>query len=155
MSGADALYREIILEHNQDPRNFGIVDSPDFVHEGFNPLCGDRIFLSVKLSKNKQAIEDCQFEGEGCSICMASSSMMTESVRGHSLHEVREQIAKFRSLMQGEEDPETVEGDIAALSGVRRFPVRIKCALLSWISLRDALDRRCPMGLETEPTKTE
>lgn len=133
----DALYREVILDHHRDPRNFGKVAQADMAEEGYNPLCGDRVEISFKVQAGK--LHDCQFTGEGCSICMASASMMTEEVLGKDLKDVQEIIDGFRALMKGEECPLAVEGDLESLVGVRNFPVRIKCALLPWTTLHNAL----------------
>ena len=139
-SGVDALYREVILDHHRHPRNFGKLENASAHTEGYNPLCGDRVEIAVKVGPD-QKLEDCRFLGEGCSICMASASMMTEEVLGKPLEEVSETIEGFRSLMKGEECPLAVEGDLESLVGVRKFPVRIKCALLPWSTLKDALGK--------------
>jgi nitrogen fixation NifU-like protein len=135
----DALYREVILDHHRHPRNFGSLEGADAVVEGYNPLCGDRVEMAVKIRDGKLA--DCRFKGEGCSICMSSASMMTEEVIGRPVAEVDETIKGFRALMKGEECPLAVEGDLESLVGVRNFPVRIKCALLPWTTLNDALNK--------------
>jgi len=135
----DALYREVILDHHRHPRNFGALEGADAVVEGYNPLCGDRIELAVKIQN--QQLSDCRFKGEGCSICMASASMMTEEVFGKPVKEVGEIIEGFRALLKGEECPLAVEGDLESLVGVRNFPVRIKCALLPWTTLNDAVQK--------------
>ena len=134
----DALYREVILDHHRHPRNFGALDSPQMKIEGYNPLCGDRIEIAINVSAGS-VLSQCKFKGEGCSICMASASMMTEEVLGKTLQEVSETIDGFRALMKGEECPLAVEGDLESLVGVRNFPVRIKCALLPWTTLSDAV----------------
>ena len=133
----DALYREVILDHHRDPRNYGKLAPADGQAEGYNPLCGDRVEISLQVKEGKLA--DCRFQGEGCSICMASASMMTEEVMGKPLKDVSETIEGFRALLKGEECPLAVEGDLESLVGVRNFPVRIKCALLPWTTLNDAL----------------
>lgn len=133
----DALYREVILDHHRHPRNFGTLEGADATVEGYNPLCGDRVEIGVKLEGGK--LKDCRFKGEGCSICMASASMMTEELLGRPVGDVEETVEGFRSLMKGEECPLAVEGDLESLVGVRNFPVRIKCALLPWTTLNDAL----------------
>lgn len=133
----DALYREVILDHHRHPRNFGALEGADITVEGYNPLCGDRVEIAVKLEGG--SLVGCQFKGEGCSICMASASMMTEEVVRRPLEEVKETIEGFRALLKGEECPLAVEGDLESLVGVRNFPVRIKCALLPWSTLNDAL----------------
>lgn len=134
----DGLYKEIILDHNKCPRNFGESDQPDLIREGYNPLCGDRICLQLKLKDGK--ISECKFKGEGCSICIASSSIMTEEIVGESVEQVKSEIERFRELMQGKLEAKDFEGDVEALAGVRKFPVRIKCALLGWTTLKDALE---------------
>ncbi len=133
----DALYREVILDHHRHPRNFGKLPASDVSEEGYNPLCGDRVEISLKLSEGK--LLACNFTGEGCSICMASASMMTEEVLGKPIQEVQDTIDGFRALMKGEECPLAVEGDLESLVGVRNFPVRIKCALLPWTTLHNGL----------------
>ena len=135
----DALYREVILDHHRDPRNFGSLENADAKVEGYNPLCGDRVEIAVLVKDGK--LQECRFKGEGCSICMASASMMTEEVHGRTLPEVEETISGFRALMKGEECPLAVEGDLESLVGVRNFPVRIKCALLPWTTLNDAMKK--------------
>lgn len=134
----DALYREVILDHHRHPRNFGVLEGAHTKVEGYNPLCGDRVEIAIR-SANGSLLTECKFRGEGCSICMASASMMTEEVLGKSLKEVEDSIEGFRALMKGEECPLAVEGDLESLVGVRNFPVRIKCALLPWTTLNDAL----------------
>lgn len=133
----DALYREVILDHHRSPRNYGKLEDATAHLEGYNPLCGDRVEIAVKVSGQK--LEECRFSGEGCSICMSSASMMTEEVIGKSIEKVIETIEGFRALMKGEECPLAVEGDLESLVGVRNFPVRIKCALLPWTTLNDCL----------------
>ncbi|MCO5144051.1 MAG: SUF system NifU family Fe-S cluster assembly protein [Oligoflexia bacterium] len=138
IGGLDALYREVIMEHHRYPRNKEVLADADFKLEGFNPLCGDRIELFVKLDGG--TIKNCCFEGEGCSICMASASMMTEEVLGKSKEEACAYIESFRMAMKGEECPLKIEGDLESLLGVRNFPVRIKCALLPWTTLNQILE---------------
>ena len=138
MGNLDALYREVILDHHRDPRNFGEVPNADAKVEGFNPLCGDRVEISLKVD-GKKNVSDVRFQGEGCSICMASASMMTEEVIGRSVSDTEARIEGFRALLKGEKCPFAVEGDLESLVGVRQFPVRIKCALLPWTTLSDAI----------------
>lgn len=140
VSGLEALYREVILDHHRHPRNFGKLDPADAKVEGYNPLCGDRVEIALRLAEGK-ILSDCRFTGEGCSICMASASMMTEEVAGKSIAEVEEKIDGFRALLKGEECPLSIEGDLESLLGVRNFPVRIKCALLPWTTLNDGLKK--------------
>ena len=137
----DSIYKEVILDHHKDPRNYGALEGADVSAEGYNPVCGDRILLQLKLTPDRHQISQCRFKGEGCSICLASASIMTEEIQGSSLENAKNQIENFRQLMQGTRSPEEFEGDVEALAGVRNFPVRIKCALLAWTSLKDAIEK--------------
>ena len=139
----DDLYREVILDHYSHPRNKGVVDPADAVRDGANPLCGDEIRVSLRVRDG--IVEDIRFEGKGCSISQASASMMTEQVKGQSVEQAGRAIAAFKAMMHGgpagDRGPgDQVElGDLEALAGVRKFPVRVKCATLSWITLEMAL----------------
>ena len=134
----DALYRDVILDHHRSPRNFERMENAEIKTEGYNPLCGDRIEMFLKIESGK--VHSC-FQGEGCSICMSSASMMTEEMNGKSVAEVKEWIDAFRQLMRGEKCPLSIEGDLEALLGVRQFPVRIKCALLPWTTLQESIQK--------------
>ena len=138
-SSLDQLYGDVIRDHQRDPRNFGCSSDCSHREEGYNPLCGDKVLLGLKPRADGKGIEKLCFEGEGCSISMASASMLTEEVAGLSFDEASAMIQNFRDLMQGQEDVE-FEGDLQALAGVRRFPVRIKCALLPWMTLKKAIE---------------
>jgi nitrogen fixation NifU-like protein len=150
MSGLEDLYREIILDHYRTPRNRGELDSPPAVESrGHNPLCGDEItlYLLVDGEGDDATVADVKIGGQGCSISQSSASMMTQAVIGKSVGEARAMIRRFRSMM-GIEDVELLAGDddidlgdLEALQGVVKFPVRIKCAVLGWSTLADALDR--------------
>jgi nitrogen fixation NifU-like protein len=133
----DDLYREIILDHYKQPRNRGELDPHTARVEGNNPLCGDEIQLDVLLKDGE--LEDLAFQGRGCSISQASASMMTEAVKAHKLPEVQRLIDSFKSLMHGDQVDLDELGDVEALEGVKKFPVRIKCALLAWTTLEEAL----------------
>lgn len=140
----DDLYREVILDHYSHPRNKGVVDPADAARDGANPLCGDEIRVSLRVRDG--IVEDIRFEGKGCSISQASASMMTEQVKGQSVEHAARLIAAFKTMMHegaggDRHGPgESVDlGDLEALQGVRRFPVRVKCATLSWITLELAL----------------
>lgn len=136
------LYQEIILDHGRNPRNFRHPPDCDRSAEGDNPLCGDRLTVYLKLD-GEGAIEDIAFQGRGCAISMASASMMTEMVQGRSETAVRALFESFHRLVAGEG---AVEGDgealdkLVALSGVRRFPMRVKCATLPWHAMTAAMD---------------
>jgi nitrogen fixation protein NifU and related proteins len=132
------LYRDVILDHNRQPRNFGRIETADTSAEGHNPLCGDRLSLTVRL--NGERIEDIRFEGKGCAISTASASLMTEAVKGKDRRAVRELFDKVHALLtQPDAAPDGSLGKLAALSGVREFPVRVKCASLCWHTLNAAL----------------
>ena len=136
----DELYREIILDHYRAPRNSRLLDDPDVEVEAENPFCGDEIILHVKVDDERLA--DIGLACRGCSISQSSGSLMAELLAGRSLAEIRELVALFRRLMMGEDlseaDMERL-GDLEALKGVQKFPVRVKCALLAWSALEDAL----------------
>lgn len=138
----DDLYREVILDHYRSPRNSEPVPDPDFTAEGQNPFCGDEVYLQVKMEGER--IARIGLRGQGCSISQASASMMTEVVLGKTLDEAMRLSRLFRALMHGRElSPEDLEalGDLEALQGVRKFPVRIKCALLAWMALEEGVER--------------
>ncbi len=134
----DDLYREIILDHYHHPRHRGSLAAPTASHEGLNPLCGDEVTIEVVARDGR--ISEVAYHGGGCSISQASASMMTDAIEGKSLSEVRELSDAFLSMMRGsdEVDPAAL-GDLEALSGVRKFPVRVKCATLAWHTLEEAL----------------
>lgn len=134
----DDLYREVILDHYSRPRNKGTINDPDIKVEGANPLCGDELSIHVKLAQGK--ISDVKFVGRGCSISQASASMMTEQIKGKTLDEAKALVDQFKSMMHGHPANEDELGDLMALQGVRKFPVRIKCATLSWVALEQGVD---------------
>ena len=134
----DELYRDIIIDHYRHPRHKGTLAAPTACHEGLNPLCGDEVTVGVEVKGN--TVADIAFSGSGCSISQSSASMMTEAVLGKSLDEVRHLIDGFTEMMRGADDvDEDALGDLEALSGVRKFPVRVKCATLAWHTLDEAL----------------
>ena len=132
------LYRDVILDHNRRPRNFGNLESADASVEGFNPLCGDHLTLRLKL--NDDTISDIRFEGQGCAISTASASLMTEAVKGKSRGEALDLFERVHQLLTDDAAPPAQElGKLAALSGVREYPARVKCASLCWHTLASAL----------------
>ncbi len=143
MPGLDDLYREIILDHYRSPRNRGELAPPAAHAVGHNPLCGDEI--DVYLDVHDGIVTDIKVGGQGCSISQSSASMMSQSVKGKPVAEVRALVHKFRSMMSLEELDEASAaadvklGDLEALQGVVKFPVRIKCAVLAWNTLTEAL----------------
>lgn len=156
MPGLEDLYREIILDHYRNPRNRGELESPPAHRvEGFNPLCGDEIVVYVQVGDDGK-IDDIKIGGQGCSISQSSASMMSSAVKGKTVEEARTLTRAFKALMTIHEsrldggdgsgtdtptpDPEVKLGDLEALQGVVKFPVRIKCATLSWNTLGQGLD---------------
>ena len=139
-SELDELYRDVILDHYRSPRNKGRLPKPTVTSEGVNPLCGDEITLYIDLDGDK--IGDIKFQGSGCSISQSSVSMMTELLKGKPLDEALSLVAAFRGLLHGVE-PEAREelGDLEALQGVRKYPGRVKCAVLGWSTLEEGIKR--------------
>jgi nitrogen fixation NifU-like protein len=168
MSGLEDLYREIILDHYRSPRNRGELESPPALRvEGFNPLCGDEVVLYLLVEDG--IVADLKIGGQGCSISQSSASMMSAAVKGKSVEEARQLIASFKAMMSihehalggaGDEGGEGGDaagagatpipaeglGELAALQGVVKFPVRIKCATLSWNTLAQGLDEAAAAG---------
>ncbi len=135
----DDLYRELILDHYRSPRNKGTLIDPTCKSEGYNPVCGDEI--AVELLMSDGVIKDIAFHGRGCSISQASGSMMTDAVKGMTPDEARHMVAAFKHLMTDPDDEPAEElGDLEALQGVAKFPVRVKCATLAWRVLEDGLE---------------
>ncbi len=134
----DELYRDIILEHYRHPQGAGSVGSPDRRAEGQNPLCGDE--CSVALALDGERVKEVEFRGRGCSISVASGSMMAGEIKGRTLEEVRSLEGAVKAMLKGDGRNGSVDmGDLEALEGVSQFPVRIKCALLPWTTLMEAL----------------
>ncbi len=140
MSLADDLYRETILDHYHNPRNRGEITDPSAKVEGVNPLCGDELTLYLQLDGD--TIKDVKITAKGCSINTASGSMMSEAVLGHSIEDVKKTVDAFKTMMMSKSGeitlPEEME-DLEALQGVRKYPVRIKCALLPWNTLLEGI----------------
>jgi nitrogen fixation NifU-like protein len=133
------LYRDVILDHNRAPRNFGRLEGADARAEGHNPLCGDRLTLFVRMDGDR--IEDLRFEGKGCAISTASASLMTEAVKGKSRASADKLYQEVHELLTRPGSAPAPElGKLAALSGVREFPARVKCATLCWHTLQAALN---------------
>lgn len=142
LSKLDTLYRQVIVDHSDKPHHFGTLDKSDGVHEIelHNPTCGDVITVQLKIEEDK--ITDIAFSGSGCSISKASASMMTDAVLGKSKEEAQKLVFEFSDMVKGEsiDHPENL-GDAALLSGVAKFPARIKCATLAWKALYQAIDK--------------
>ncbi len=163
MAGLEDLYREIILDHYRNPRNRGDLPVPPALRtEGFNPLCGDEVVVYLDVDDGADQVRDVKVGGQGCSISQSSASMMSAAVKGRSVEEARRLVRAFKAMMSIHEhrldgdgheveeavapDPEVDLGDLAALQGVVKFPVRIKCATLPWHTLVQALDE--PAGAD-------
>ncbi len=133
------LYQEVVFDHNRNPRNFRVIEDADRTIEGFNPLCGDRITLYLKLDGDR--IADVSFQGQGCAISTASASLMTEIVKGKTVPEAEKLFEAFHKIVTGQDEDLKLEelGKLAVLAGVRQYPSRIKCATLAWHSLESAL----------------
>jgi nitrogen fixation NifU-like protein len=147
MSDLTDLYQEIILDHNKRPRNFRELSGCTCQAEGLNPLCGDEVKVFVQVEDGK--LSDVAFQGQGCAISRASASMMTGKTKGKTEEEARELGGRVRDMLVGPEvDAPRELGDLAALSGVRKFPARIKCAMLPWHTLEAALSGRVKVSTE-------
>ncbi len=139
MGGLDDLYQELILDHYKKRRNRGTLDAPSIAVDHNNPLCGDQLHLEVLIDGDQLA--DLRYTGDGCSISQASASMMSEVVIGGSTTEALALVEHFRRVMHGDDKADEDRlGDAVALGGVAKFPARVKCALLSWMALKDAID---------------
>jgi nitrogen fixation protein NifU and related proteins len=143
------LYQEVILDHNKRPRNFGVLPGANRSAEGYNPLCGDRVTVFLDMD-GAGRIRGISFEGAGCAISTASASLMTEALKGRSVEEAREMFQGFHKLVttgEGAGAPEL--GKLAVFTGVREYPMRVKCATLAWHTLQAALDQK------DQPVSTE
>jgi nitrogen fixation protein NifU and related proteins len=134
------LYQQVILERYKKPRNRGQTEPIDRYQKGHNPSCGDTIELTLHLSSEGDRIEDVKFEGEGCAISMASADLMAEALRGKSTTEALEMVQRFQAMMRGEAEFPKEMRKLNVMQGVAQFPVRIKCANLSWHTLKAALE---------------
>lgn len=146
------LYQAVILEHNKNPRNFRKMNGCTCGHQGYNPLCGDRLDLYLKIDEDTEIIEDISFEGEGCAIFKASASLMTEALKGKKIVEAQQLFEEFRQLLMKQLDPIHDShhlGKLKVFAGIWQFPVRTKCASLAWHTMKAALTG------ETGPTRTE
>lgn len=139
MSDLRDLYQEVIFDHNRHPRNFRQVEGANRTIEGFNPLCGDRITLYLRVEDN--IVQDAGFQGAGCAISTASASLMTEAVRGKTVAEAEALFQDMHQMLAGKGEAESL-GKLMVLGGVRAFPTRVKCATLPWHSLHAALTRQ-------------
>jgi len=146
MSDVRELYQSVILDHNKRPRNFRKVEGANRRAEGYNPLCGDKVAVQLRIEDG--VVRDVGFEGSGCAISTASASMMTESVKGRSLADAEQLFRRFHDLLTGENrsalslDEQAALGKLSVFAGVREYPSRIKCATLVWHALHSALEGR-------------
>lgn len=150
MSELRDLYQEVILDHNRKPQNFFKLEGADHHAEGFNPLCGDRIEVYVKLDHNQ--IQEVSFQGSGCAISKASGSLMTSSVKGKTKDEAIGLFEQFHQMLTGKAPLENISeklGKLSVFSGVSEYPSRVKCATLAWHTLKSALEGK------NEPVSTE
>jgi nitrogen fixation NifU-like protein len=141
MSELDDLYQEVILDHNKSPRNFRSMADADRKAEGYNPLCGDQVTIYLKMEAGK--IKDISFQGSGCAISKASASLMTAEIKGKSAAEARRLFDSVHQMLTGERNGQEEErglGKLAILSGVCKFPARVKCASLAWHAVKSALE---------------
>ena len=140
------LYQEIILDHGKNPRNLRKTENFNKDAKGHNPLCGDKVHIYLKLNENKK-VEDISFEGQGCAISMASASIMTDMIKGKEKNEVKEIINDFLEMIKEKDEIKTnlLKDDektkLMCLSGVKQYPMRVKCATLSWHTLTSAIDK--------------
>jgi nitrogen fixation NifU-like protein len=149
MSDLTDLYQEVILDHNRRPRNFRVIDAASAVQEGFNPLCGDRLTLFVRMDGD--VIADVAFQGSGCAISKASASLMTEALKGKTRDEAQALFDRFHHLITSDlSAPAEDLGKLSALGGVREFPTRVKCASLAWHTLKAALADNTAAPVTTE-----
>lgn len=143
------LYQEVILDHNRKPRNWGKLEDASHRAEGLNPLCGDHIWVTLKVADEK--IESVAFEGQSCAICKASASMMTTNVKGKTVAEVEQLIREFREMATGRLDVAREPNHLGRLSvfaGVKDLPARVKCAILPWHTLHAAFERQASASTE-------
>ena len=140
MSDLRELYQELIVDHSKHPRNFGRLDDANHKAEGFNPLCGDKLKLYLKIDDG--VVEGAKFEGHGCAISTASASLMTEALKGRTQEQAEALFETFHYMLTGPKDPTHVGkglGKLAVFSGVSEFPARVKCATLAWHTMHNAL----------------
>jgi nitrogen fixation NifU-like protein len=135
----DELYREVVMDHHRHPRGRAPLPRVDSQAHGFNPMCGDELFLNLAIEADR--VTGVQVECRGCAISTASGSILAEMLPGRSVAEAEATASAFRALMHGESVPEGTDlGDLEALEGVRKFAVRVKCAMLAWVTLQDAIE---------------
>ena len=133
------LYQDVVMDHKRSPRHFGALPAPTHRARGHNPSCGDDLQVTLDVAQGR--VRDIRFEGHGCAVCIASASMMTEAVHGQDVALARQLQQRFRAVLTGELEPDAAQlGKLVSLAGLRRYPGRIKCAMLAWHALMQALD---------------
>lgn len=141
MQELQALYQEVIIDHNRNPRNHHVMLDPTYQADGFNPLCGDKLHLFLKTKND--LIEEACFTGGGCAISTASASLMTEFLKGKTLTEAKTMFSNFhKAIIQNDHAAEIKLGKLSVLTGVKAFPARVKCATLAWHTLKTAIERQ-------------
>ena len=140
LSNVRDLYQQVILEHYKKPRHKGKTDPAHRSQRGHNPSCGDTIELTVRLNQAGDTIEEVKFEGEGCAIAMASADLMADALRGKPVLEALAMVQRFQNMMKGEDEFTKEQRKLNVMAGVAQFPVRIKCANLTWHTLKAALE---------------
>lgn len=144
------LYQQVILDHYKKPRHRGRTQPVDRQQRGHNPSCGDTIEITLSLNAQGDRIEDAKFEGEGCAISMASADLMADSIRGKSIEEALAMVENFQKMMRGEAEFPKAQRKLNVMQGVAQFPVRVKCANLTWHALRAALESSNTVDVSTE-----
>ncbi len=150
MSQRDDLYQQVILEHNKKPRNYGELQPHSHSAEGFNPLCGDHLWVYLNIGGDGK-IEGLTFKGDGCAISKASASLMTTALIGKSREEAHQVIEEFGRLVKGQLNPETEPNQLGKLkifSGIWKYPSRVKCAILAWHAVKGAMDQQASVSTE-------
>jgi nitrogen fixation protein NifU and related proteins len=156
MADLNELYQQVILDHNKKPRNFKRLETANREQEGYNPLCGDQITLYLQMDGD--LIKDVGFQGSGCAISKASASMMTAAIKGKTKEEAEVMFDEFHRMVKGDLDAETEQNHLGRLkifAGVREYPARVKCASLSWHTLRAAIEQEGEGRIESVSTEVE
>ena len=152
------LYQEIILDHYKNPRNYGEIEDAHVHAEDNNPSCGDELQIDLILGEDEDSIEEIKFSGQGCAISMASASLMSDRIEGKSLEEVEDLRETFKAMITSDDEPEDLQdelGDLVSLKGVIKFPIRVKCANLSWNTLKKGLDALEEEGVPARVVQNE
>jgi nitrogen fixation NifU-like protein len=151
MSNSRALYEQVILDHNKKPRNFEVMEQPDYKVEGFNPLCGDQFTIYIKVDGGM--ISEVSFQGTGCAISKSSASVMTTLLKGKSIENAKSLFEQFHEMItSGVDTPldDQALGKLRVFSGIREYPMRAKCATLAWHAMMSALDEDADVSISTE-----